>query len=173
MILSSKGRSPGVLSILQDSLFPAGVDTPRSLFHFGDSWDCIEDELEDLWFYLDIRQLFYELNITFRTLYSSQAYKDYGAEKTSPSAILLVLVPSSWLIQQKFLLWGIEWICAFIVMMWFLFFCQISGKKGDYWRDNNTWSLELPGRQRQRHQQKHQPYPMISTKDLIPTICQI
>ena len=39
-----------------------------------------------------IRQLFYAPNIIFRTRYSSLANKDYGAEKTAPSAILLVLV---------------------------------------------------------------------------------
>ena len=92
MILSSEGRLSGVLSILQDSVFPSAV-APRSLFRFGDGRDCVEDELEDLWFRLDIRQLFYAPNITFRTLHSSQANKNYGAEKTPPSAILLVLGP--------------------------------------------------------------------------------
>ena len=92
MILSSEGRSSGVLSILQDSVFPSAV-APRSLFRFGDGRDCVEDELEDLWFRLDIRQLFYAPKIAFRTLYSSQAKKDYEAKKTPPSAILLVLVP--------------------------------------------------------------------------------
>ena len=92
MILSSEGRSSGVLSILQDSVFPSAV-APRSLFRFGDGRDCVEDELEDLWFRLDIRQLFYVPNIIFRTLHSSQTNKDYGAEKTPPSAILLVLGP--------------------------------------------------------------------------------
>ena len=92
MILSSKGRLSGVLSILQDSIFPSAV-APRSLFRFGDGRDCVEDELEDLWFRLDIKQLFYAPNITFRTLHSSQANRNYGAEKTPPSAILLVLGP--------------------------------------------------------------------------------
>ena len=92
MILSNEGRSSGVLSILQDSVFPSGV-APRSLYRFGDGRDCVEDELEDLWFRLDIRQLFHALNITFRTLHSSQANKNYGAEKTPPSATLLVLGP--------------------------------------------------------------------------------
>ena len=94
MILSSEGRSSGVLSILQDSVFPSAV-APRSLFRFGDGRDCVEDELEDLWFRLDIRQLFYAPNITFRTLHSYQANKNYGAEKTPPSAILLVLGPEN------------------------------------------------------------------------------
>ena len=40
-----------VLSILQDSVSPSGV-APRSLFRFGDGRDCVEDELEDLWFRL-------------------------------------------------------------------------------------------------------------------------
>ena len=62
MILSSEGRSSGVLSILQDSVFPSAV-APRSLFRFGDGRDCVEDELKDLWFRLDIRQLFYAPNI--------------------------------------------------------------------------------------------------------------
>ena len=92
MILSSEGRSSGVLSILQDSVSPSGV-APRSLFRFGDGRDCVEDELEDLWFRLDIRQLFYAPNIIFRTLHSSQTNKNYGAEKTPSSAILLVLGP--------------------------------------------------------------------------------
>ena len=56
MILSSEGRSSGVLSILQDSVSPSGV-APRSLFRFGDDRDCVEDELEDLWFRLGTRQL--------------------------------------------------------------------------------------------------------------------
>ena len=90
MILSSEGRSSGVLSILQDSVFPSAV-APRSLFRFGDGRDCVEDELEDLWFRLDIRQLFHAPNIIFRTLHSSQTNKNYGAEKKPPSAILLVL----------------------------------------------------------------------------------
>ena len=92
MIRSSEGRSSGVLSILQDSVFPSAV-APRSLFRFGDGRDCVEDELEDLWFCLDIRQLFYVPNTTFRTLHSSQSNKNYGALKTPPSAILLVLGP--------------------------------------------------------------------------------
>ena len=92
MILSSEGRLSGVLSILQDSVFPSAV-APRSLFRFGDSRDCVEDELEDLWFRLHIKQLFHAPNITFRMLHSSHANKNYGAEKTPPSAILLVLGP--------------------------------------------------------------------------------
>ena len=68
---------------MQDSVFPSAV-APRSLFHFGDGRDCAEDELEGLWFRLDIRQLFYAPNITFRTLHSSQANKNYRAEKTPP-----------------------------------------------------------------------------------------
>ena len=87
MILSSEGRSSGVLSILQDSVFPSAV-APKSLFRFGDTRDCVEDELEDLWFRLDIRQLFYSPNIIFRTLHSSQTNKNYGAEKTPPSAMV-------------------------------------------------------------------------------------
>ena len=93
MILSSEGRSSSVLSIMQDSVFPSAV-APRSLFRFGDGRDCVEDELEDLWFRLDIRQLFYAPNIIFRTLHSSQTNKNYRAEKTPPSAILLVLGPT-------------------------------------------------------------------------------
>ena len=92
MILSSKGRSSGVLSILQDSVFPSDV-APRSLFRFGDDRNCVEDELEDLWFRLDIGQLFYAPNNIFKTLHSSQTNKNYGAEKTPPSAILLVPIP--------------------------------------------------------------------------------
>ena len=90
MILSSEGRSSGVLSILQDSVFPSAV-APRSLFRFGDGRDCVEDELEDLGFRLDIRQLFYAPNITFWTLHSSQANKNYGAEKAPPSALSAIL----------------------------------------------------------------------------------
>ena len=56
MILSSEGRSSGVLSILQDSVSPSGV-APRSLFRFGDGRDCVEDELEDLRFRLSFTQL--------------------------------------------------------------------------------------------------------------------
>ena len=56
MIRSSEGRSAGVLSILQDSVFPSGV-APSNLFRFGNGRDCFEDELEDLWFRLVIRQL--------------------------------------------------------------------------------------------------------------------
>ena len=92
MIRPSEGQSSGVLSILQDSVFPSAVAL-RSLFHFGDGRDCVEDELEDLWFRLDIRQLFYAPKITFRTLHSSQANKNYGALNPPPSAILLVLGP--------------------------------------------------------------------------------
>ena len=73
MIRSSEVRSSGILSILQDSVFPSAV-APSSLFHFGDGRDCVEDELEDLWCRLDIRPLFYALNITFRTLHSSPDY---------------------------------------------------------------------------------------------------
>ena len=94
MIPSSEGRSSGVLSILQDSVFPSAVAS-RSLFRFGDGRDCVEDELEDLWFRLDIGQLFYAPNIIFKTLNSSQTSKNYGAEKTPPSAILLVPVPQN------------------------------------------------------------------------------
>ena len=100
MILSSEGRSSGVLSILQDSVFPSAV-APRSLFRFGDGRDCVEDELEDLWFRLDIRQLFYAPNIIFKTLHSSRTNKNYGAEKTPPSAILLVLGPAHLLNSYK------------------------------------------------------------------------
>ena len=92
MILSSEGRLSGVLSILQDSVFPSAV-APRSLVRFGDGRDYVKDELEDIWFCLDIRQLFYVPNITFRTLHSSQSNKNYGALKTPPSAILFVLGP--------------------------------------------------------------------------------
>ena len=67
----------GVLSILQDSVFLSAV-APRSLFRFGDGRECVEDDLEDLCFRLDIRQLFYAPNITFRTLHSSQANNNYG-----------------------------------------------------------------------------------------------
>ena len=49
MIRSSERRSSGVLSILQDSVFPSAVAL-RSLFRFGDGLDFVEDELEDLWF---------------------------------------------------------------------------------------------------------------------------
>ena len=70
-----------------------GCRSEEFFFRFGDGRDCVEDELEDLWFRLDIRQLFYAPKIAFRTLYSSQAKKDYEAKKTPPSAILLVLVP--------------------------------------------------------------------------------
>ena len=90
MIRLSEGQLSVVLSILQDSVFPSAI-APRSLFCFGDGQDCVEDEVEDLWFRLDIRQLFYAPTITFRTLHSSQANKNYGAEKTPRSAILLVL----------------------------------------------------------------------------------
>ena len=82
----------GVLSILQDFVFPSAV-APRSLFRFGDGRECVEDNLKDLCFRLDIRQLFYPPNITFRTLHSSQANKNYGAEKTRPFSTLLVLGP--------------------------------------------------------------------------------
>ena len=75
-------------------MFPSAV-APRSLFHFGEGRDCVEDELEDVWFHLDIRQLFYAPNIIFKTLHSSQTNKNYGAEKTPPSAILLVPIPGS------------------------------------------------------------------------------
>ena len=92
MIRSTEGRSSGVLSILQDSVFPSAVYL-RSLFRFGEGRVCVEDKLEDVWFHLDIRQLFYAPNITFRTLHSSQANKDYVAPNTHPSAILLVLRP--------------------------------------------------------------------------------
>ena len=82
----------GVLSILQDSVFLSAV-APRSLFRFGDGRKCVEDDVEDLCFRLDIRQLFYAPNITFRTLHSSQANNNYGAEKTPPFSTLLVLGP--------------------------------------------------------------------------------
>ena len=58
MIRLSEGQLSVILSILQDFVFPSAV-APRSLFCFGDGQDCVEDEVEDLWFRLNIRQLFY------------------------------------------------------------------------------------------------------------------